>query len=122
MPEFLVNIPHLEQHDINKKTINKNLSQGKPMFMMIYADWCGYCSKAKPHFQQASEIVKDKVTFIAICADGKYADKGAYEKIKNVFPVNGFPTFIVFDSSGNVKTGYSGERTVNSFVEFCNKL
>lgn len=96
------------------------------------SDWCGFCIKlhkevfAKPEFKEYAD--KNLVLVEADFPSKKKLDptiKAANEKLKTKYNVEGFPTLVVLDSSGNKlgeEVGYGGGgpdkfiKTIDKFV------
>lgn len=72
------------------------------------SDWCGWCIKMdKDVFSQRKfkDYAKDKLVLLEVdFPQGKNlsrATREQNEKLKSKYQVQGFPTFVVLDSSGN---------------------
>lgn len=79
---------------------------------MFYAPWCGHCTKMKPDFSKAAQIV----------ADGKYGILAAVDSTKNPesqekYKIDGFPKLKYFEN-GVFKRDYKGARTTDDLVAF----
>jgi thioredoxin domain-containing protein 5 len=84
-----------------------------PEFVMIYADWCGHCKKAKPDFealaaQSPLNIGEHKVYVRMI--------NGESEEGK-ALKVEGYPTIRLYKPDGRM-VEYKGGRAIDQYKEF----
>ena len=87
-------------------------------FTMYYADWCPHCKTAKPEFAKLGTIQTiggKRVTCSAVEAD---ANPEAAKKNN----VQGYPTFHLYDASGNLVQEYKGERNIDGFQAFLDSV
>lgn len=63
----------------------------KPVMIMFYAPWCGFCKKMKPDYSAAAAEVKDVVVFAAIDVN-----RPENQAIRSTFNISGFPTVLYF--------------------------
>lgn len=71
---------------------NKAMKGKKPILALFYADWCHYCIKFMPVYQELSEKYKDSIEFSKVnVEDPKYEDI-----VKNI-GITGFPTVYILD-------------------------
>lgn len=107
------NIKYVEQVDTPVKS--DNISPHK--FIMFYVDWCGYCQRAKPEFEQLIGI-KDlngkKVEISMINADQN-------KELASSYRVSGYPTILLIKPNGDVSS-YNGGRTKTDFLQFLNTI
>lgn len=64
----------------------------KPMLVMFYVDWCGYCRRYMPIFGELAKEYADKYTFALVNCDDP-ENKSFYKEMG----VMGFPTLFVID-------------------------
>ena len=64
----------------------------KPMVIMFYVDWCGYCRKYMPVFGEFADKYKDKYSFVAINCDNPQNTQLVEE-----FHIMGFPSLFIAD-------------------------
>lgn len=64
----------------------------KPVLVLFYADWCGYCVRFMPVYQAISEQYKDSFDFSKVNVEDK-----KYEKVVNEVGLTGFPTVFIID-------------------------
>jgi len=102
------NVPHLSKEDFKgykldpkyEENENKNKSKTKPKLsvVMIYANWCGACSRDKPQYSELCDKMSGEgISLFALDnSDGNHPMFHLFEKD---FP--GYPSYYVFDKDGN---------------------
>jgi thiol-disulfide isomerase/thioredoxin len=83
--------------------------------VIVKADWCGHCKKAKPEFERligASPIRLSDGSEVVV----RMLDEGRDKSEVQGMGVRGFPT-ILYISNGQ-KTEYSGPRTYDGVMGF----
>nr|WP_294789294.1 thioredoxin fold domain-containing protein [uncultured Flavobacterium sp.] len=94
--------------DIPYKTALENAKkEGKPLFVMLYADWCPHCNLMK------SEVLSDPavIDFLNknfVCTY-KDIEKGEGIALKNKFNTKSLPTFLFIDANENLIYALKGE-------------
>ncbi len=83
-----------------KQILDKAKKMGKPVFMDLYATWCGPC-KMMERTVFSDKRVGDfhNSNFINVRIDG---EKGEGRDLVKQFKIVGYPTLIYIDGSGNV--------------------
>lgn len=122
----------LEITDFDKKGVFQ-LSKMNPdnlYMVMVYANWCPPCKKAKPHYRKVSEILQKaniQTAFLTainatpgermVMVDGKKINTVGelVDKAGDFFGVTAFPSFF-FIKNGKSSKLYEGERTVDAFL------
>ncbi len=81
--------------------------EGKPIFLDVYATWCGPCKMLKRNtFSNAEAGKYFNKHFINVALDG---EKGDGIKMARKLNVQAYPSLYILDSNGNklmTKTGY----------------
>lgn len=121
--KIMKNVFYLEVSDINKNgSLKSYVGNGDPVIIMAQANFCHFCTEAKPAFQQLSKE-HCKAVPCTILIDGEQSEKAA-SKFLQMWDNNhrGVPAYFGFDKNGKFKKVHSGGRDVNSLLEFANSL
>jgi thiol-disulfide isomerase/thioredoxin len=108
--------------DSNGNLVNPELAN-KKVVIMIQANFCGYCTIAKPAFQEVANQNQGKCMFATIQGDGNQPDeKELNDMIKKIDPTfRGFPSWVGYKNGKYVKS-YEGKRDAKSLQDFCNSF
>jgi len=68
---------------------------GKPVYLDIYAEWCGFCRKLFHEEYPRSEFQDAIKEFVRVRLDGE-----KHPRIMQEFGIRGFPTIVIFDAQG----------------------
>lgn len=91
------------------KLLKKEL---KPIMVMFYAPWCGFCKQMKPDYSAAASELKQKAVLAAI--DVNRPENSVIRKLYNI---TGFPTLLYYES-GVKRQVYEGENNKEAIVAF----
>lgn len=69
------------------------LQSNKPMLVVFYVDWCGYCMKFMPKFNILSKLYGNKYNFVMVNVEGSKENRKLAEKTG----IGGFPTVYILD-------------------------
>jgi FKBP-type peptidyl-prolyl cis-trans isomerase 2 len=92
----------IEDHDLGVQEAGK---AGKPVFLMLYADWCGWCKKvmsdsiADPRVQS----LKDRFVWVRVNSDRE-------ARYRKLYAQDGYPLMLVLNSDGSVRKRIDGYR------------
>ncbi len=86
--------------------------QKKPMMIDFRADWCTYCLKLEAETFPDAKVVAEAKRFVALKVDCPAGDDAA-KAIQRKYGVQGLPTIVFVDSSGQILT----EKTITEFVK-----
>jgi thiol-disulfide isomerase/thioredoxin len=118
-------VAYLQDFDFDGKgkLINEKIPKNKPVIIMIQANFCGYCTQAKPAFQEFANKNSDKVFCATIQGDGtEEGEKELSKRLKQIDPnFQGFPSYIAYKHGEFLKIHDSG-RDYDSLVEFMKSL
>ena len=87
----------------------------KKELILVFADWCGYCTRFKPTWAEIEDYSKENQTFKATALN---ADHPQNKELLEHYKVSSFPTILV--RKGTRHKIYEGERTkdqIQSFAE-----
>lgn len=88
-----------------------NFLQNHPIsFVWFHAVWCGHCVNMKEEYEEASNKLEGKVSFIKINADN-------YPQLCKLYGVESYPMIKLF-KNGKVTADYSGKRTAVNFINW----
>jgi FKBP-type peptidyl-prolyl cis-trans isomerase 2 len=95
-------IDWIEEHDAGLARAKK---EGKPVFLLLYADWCGWCKKTLTETIPDPRIsgLKDKFVWVKVNSDKEI-------KYKEQYGQNGFPFIVLLKPDGTVLKKIDGYR------------
>lgn len=74
------------------KDYNEAIKTSKPVLVLFYADWCRYCIRFMPIYEQAVEKYGNDMEFAKVNVEDR-----KYEKLVQDSRISGFPTVIIID-------------------------
>ena len=114
---------HLSRNDFiivgNTAVLKTNVTKSLPGMLLIYADWCGHCTRFKPVFNKlCSAVGRDFV-----CASIENEKLEQSPKLSSALNFSGFPTIKFFDDKGNIVGDYpSSNREFDAVLGYIQKF
>jgi thiol-disulfide isomerase/thioredoxin len=84
-------------------------AKGTGGILMVKQDWCGYCVRALPAFEESSKKLGSAYPIFKMDGD---KNKAAVSKLG----VQGFPTILFIDRNGKIGKKYEGDRTTGDIL------
>jgi thiol-disulfide isomerase/thioredoxin len=117
------NRPRLEWLDYNPG-LEKAQSEGKPILVDFYADWCGPCKAMdRRTFRNPDVVERLKEDMVAIRVDSEETEPrngvSGYDLAER-YSVMGYPTLMILDGEGRIisrKSGYQDARQLLSWLD-----
>ncbi|MGA3246013.1 MAG: thioredoxin family protein [Bacteroidota bacterium] len=94
-------------------------SQNKPIFIDVYADWCGPC-KAMDKEVFPNDSVKSVLTSRYVPAKINGDDRVVGDTLKKQFGIRAYPTYIVLSPAGRERKRHIGFLQKTEFVKWLN--
>ena len=70
----------------------------KPKFVMVYVDWCGFCTQAKPVFEEISNgAASNYFDFVKINGE---SEADMLSSVLKMSSVSRYPSYFVVDDNG----------------------
>ena len=124
--DYDVNSIKLNYDDDDKTPEKKKVIKSKnPQLILYWANWCGICTKIKPNWETAKNIIREKYPNVEIidvnCDDAKLEKCNIYVNGKKT-NLDGVPTIIMRKGNTDVEykkgPGFKGDRSVEELVRF----
>ena len=122
-----IKIVHITNNNNNPKVVNSYYENNTPIFIKLYADWCGHCKTLAPIWTELEEEVKHEFQGqnLAIVS----IENGTFENFKNnqmdafydnvLAKVTGYPTIGAIINKKFIP--YEGARTSEAMLDFISK-
>ena len=109
----LFGISGLSNDSTKGKTVNINGSNHTILF--FHADWCGHCQSFKPEWSKFEQWCDtNNVKYKSLEGD-------KHPELSQKYKIEGYPTVVKVDSSGELIEEYSGPRSCNALESFASK-
>jgi thiol:disulfide interchange protein len=89
-------------------------SEGKPVLVNFYADWCVWCKRLEAttlRDSQVANLLSDRVVPVSLDVDGNG------KELSNQYRVDGLPTILVLDTDGREIGRIPGYMPPSGFLE-----
>lgn len=105
--------------DANGNLINPDIPKNIPVVVMLAANFCHYCTQAKPAYQQFANQMKGKIFCATIQGDGDMpGERELSRRLNKIKPsFRGYPDYMLFINGKRVNKEIKG-RGVNDLIEF----
>ena len=99
-----------------KQAKTQATASGKPIFVDIGTEWCGYCKKMKKSIFTNSAVASAmNAGFVPLSLDG---ERGDGRSLVAKLGITGFPTQLILDAKGNVLKKNVGYLDASELVVF----
>ena len=97
-----------------ESVVQRSKVEKKPVFYMIYANWCVYCNNIKKNVLKDPEVINFMNANYVFA--GLDFEKPGSEDFKTKYNVKTFPTFLVLDENGVELARFTGELKKEKFI------
>lgn len=103
-------------HGTWEQALQKSAEKKKPIFLDVYATWCGPCKMLMGiTFPDKKVGEYFNAHFINVEIDGE-SNEG--EDLAERYGIRGYPSLFVIDAKGKVITGTAGFHTPSALIDF----
>lgn len=98
----------------------KAIEEGKPIFVHIYATWCGPCKKMMANVYTDTELATYmNANFVNVAYDG---EKGPGKQLAEKYKIKGYPSLLFFKPDGSITEHAYGYHNADELIKKGNKL
>lgn len=118
LPAF-AQAPTMWEHDLEAAKARAK-KEHKQIFMDIYTDWCGWCTKMRNETFPTPEAQAALRNFVplSVCTQLKDGTPTANKALEQHFGVKGFPSLYILDENGNVVRSLASYLPPKEFTQF----
>lgn len=103
-----------------KEALAKAKTENKPIFLDVYATWCGPCKQLKRKTFTDAEVGNYfNAHYINIAIDGETAEG---EELVRKYQIQGYPTLLILDKNGKLLTQQVGFVEPHILVNFGKRI
>jgi len=84
----------------SEEQLRRASSEGRPVFIDFFADWCAPCKELDKHTFAAPEVVERSRQFVMLKVDLTSEEDPRTEALRSKYQVRGVPTLVFLDSNG----------------------
>ena len=113
--------PLISEHKLNKEFVNKNINNGEDILVMyFYTEWCPYCKRAKPEWNEFKSYVDNKNKSIDYKINLVSINCDESKNIANKYEIDGYPTIKLIYKKKSYD--FDAKVTKENLVEFLNSI
>lgn len=91
-------------------------NDNKPMFLVVYADWCGHCKRFMPEYNKLKNKY-DEINGVKLYAINSEDPKS--QELVQKLNISGFPTMRMYPKGLNENyEDYDGDRTAEAIIAY----
>ncbi|MBS1766116.1 MAG: thioredoxin family protein [Acidobacteria bacterium] len=111
--------PTVWEHDLEAAKARAK-REHKQIFMDIYTDWCGWCTKMRNETFPTPEaqVALQKFVPLSVCTQLKDGTPTANKPLEKHFGVQGFPSLYILDENGNTVRSLASYLPPKEFSQF----
>ena len=99
----------------------KAASEGKPLMMDFYADWCAACKELDRNTYNQPEIISRSAGYVCLKMDFTKQNDWSKQMIKK-YGVSGMPTVIFFGSDGKEVERFTGFKEAAEVAQIMDRI
>eukprot|EP00760_Papus_ankaliazontas_P027246 PhM_4_TR3233/c0_g1_i1/m.16894/K09584/PDIA6, TXNDC7; protein disulfide-isomerase A6 len=92
-----------------QRDLTQALKTHKPVFLLLYAPWCGHCKAIHPEYEKLAKSTDGVVDVLAVDAD-------SHREVGGQFNLKGFPTVVYYGTDKKKWLPYNGERKAGAMT------
>ena len=104
-------VAYLQDHDFDAQgNLIADIPRDIPTVVMLQAEFCGYCTQAKPAFQEFCNTHNGEVFCATVQSDGSEpGEKELGKRLSKIIPgFRGFPEYVLYKNGKRVDKKISG--------------
>jgi putative thioredoxin len=112
---FRIDHPNPHVLDVDFERFNSDVvdaSQGRPILVDFWADWCAPCHALSPHLTRVVDEYSGSIRLAKV-----EVDEGDNMKLAGHYRLRGFPTVILFQN-GRERGRFSGSRSTHQIRDW----